>query len=70
MRKKYVFIKDYKTAEGTIPKGTEIVYFKNGFYMNGYLVSTAYMDVFGKVLTDPNLKREYIKEEEIIHNKV
>lgn len=69
MRKKYIFIKDYKTPEGTIPKGTEIIYFKDGFYMNGYLVSPAYMNIFGKILTNQNIKREYIKEEDIIHNK-
>jgi hypothetical protein len=38
--------------------------------MNGGMIQPAYIQVIMGIINDPQLKEEYIKEEEIIHNKI
>ena len=70
MRKKYIFIKPFKCSQGIIPEGSEIVIFRSFIYMNGGMIQPAYNQVIMGILNDPQLKKEYIREEEIIHNKI
>jgi hypothetical protein len=70
MRKKYIFIKPFKCSHGIIPEGSEITIFRGFVYMNGGMIQPAYIQVIMGIINDPQLKEEYIKEEEIIHNKI
>lgn len=70
MQYKYIFIKDFKTNIGVIPKGTEITLFRDFVYMNGGMVHPSYNDLFMHIINTPELKSEYLQEEKLIHNKV
>lgn len=70
MRKKYIFIKPFKCSHGIIPEGSEIVIFRGFIYMNGGMIQPVYNQVILGILNDPQLKAEYIKEADIIHNKI
>lgn len=70
MRRKFVFIKSFKSPHGTIPEGSEITIFRGFIYMNGGMIQPAYNQIILGIINDPQLKNEYIREEEIIHNKI
>ena len=70
MRRKYIFVKAYKTNEGVIPAGTEIIIFRGNVYMDGGLVHPAYQRMLIDLLSDEKLRHEYFIEREIIENKV
>lgn len=69
-QKKYVFIKDYVTQEGVIRQGSDLVLFRGFMYLNGGMLLPAYTKSLSILLDNPNLFREYLKEVEIIHNKI
>lgn len=70
MNKKYVFIKPFKTNEGVIPEGSEIIIFRGNVYMNGGLLHPAYNNMIMNILNNSSLKKEYLIEVEIIANKI
>lgn len=69
-QKKYIFVKEFKTSEGSIPEGTEIIIFRGFIYMNGGMVHPAYQKLFINLICNDNLKDEYLREVRIINNKV
>ena len=69
-QKKYVFVKDYVTQEGVIRQGSDLVLFRGLMYLNGGMLLPAYTKSLSILLDNPNLFREYLKEVEIIHNKI
>lgn len=70
MKKKYVFIKKFITNEGYIPEGTEIVFFRDGIYMNGGLLQPSYYNIIQNIIDNDALRKEYLKECNIIYNKI
>lgn len=67
---KYIFIKEFKTQDGNIPQGTEIRLFRGFVYMNGGMVHPAYNNILMNIINNPKLHNEYLREVNIIHNKV
>ena len=70
MEKKYVFIKPYQTDMGTIPMGTEIIFFRGLMYMNGGIVQPSYVGIIQRVIDDDKLHDEYLTDMNIIRNKI
>lgn len=70
MNKKYIFIKPFKTNEGVIPEGSEIIIFRGNVYMNGGLLHPAYNNIIMNIINNPKLRKEYLIEMDIIHNKI
>lgn len=70
MRKKYVFIKQFKTNEGVIPEGSEIIVFRGSIYMNGGMLHPAYNSMIMNIINNPKLRKEYLIEMDIIPNKI
>lgn len=70
MNKKYVFIKQFKTNEGVIPEGSEIIIFRGNVYMNGGMLHPAYNNMIMNIINNPKLRKEYLIEMDIIHNKI
>lgn len=70
MNKKYIFIKPFKTNEGVIPEGSEIIIFRGNVYMNGGLLHPAYNNMIMNIINNPKLRKEYLREAEIIANKI
>ncbi len=70
MRKKFIFIKPFKTKEGVIPEGSEIILFRGNVYMNGGLLHPVYNSMILNIINDNKLKSEYLIETEIIPNKI
>ena len=69
-QKKYIFKKEYKTPHGNIPINTEIILFRGFVYMNGGMIHSAYANIFHQILNNPQLKNEYLREVNVIHNKI
>lgn len=69
-QKRYVFIKDYKTTEGTIQEGRMIDIVHGCMYLDGGLLSNFYSNRFMELINNPTLKAEYLKESVIPRNKV
>lgn len=67
---KYVFIKEFKAQDGNIPQGTEIILFRGFVYMNGGMVHPAYNNILMNIINNPKLHNEYLREVNIIHNKL
>lgn len=69
-QRKYVFKKPYLSQEGTIPEGSEIILFRETIYLNGGMVHPAYQSMLRRIVNNPTLKEQYLKEVAIIKNKV
>ena len=65
MQKKYVLIKPYECQYGTLPEGSEIIWFRGQFYVNGGPVPPSFNDILVKVIKD----KTYVKEMKIIKNE-
>lgn len=65
MEKKYVLIKPYECQYGTLPEGSEIIWFRGQFYVNGGPVPPSFNDILAKVIKD----RNYVKEMKIVKNE-
>lgn len=65
MDKKYVLIKPFECQYGTLPEGSEIIWFRGQFYVNGGPVPPSFNDILAKVIKDKN----YVKEMKIIKNE-
>ena len=65
MEKKYVLIKPYECQYGTLPEGSEIIWFRGQFYVNGGPVPHSFNDILAKVIKD----RNYVKEMKIVKNE-
>lgn len=65
MDKKYVLIKPFECQYGTLPEGSEIIWFRGQFYVNGGPVPPSFNDILTKVIKD----KTYVKEMKIIKNE-
>lgn len=65
MNEKYVLIKPYQAGEGTLPEGSEIIYFRGQFWVNGGPVPPSYNGMLGKVIKNP----EYVRKVKITKNQ-
>lgn len=68
--KKFILIKDYRTKEGTISKGNEITLFREMVFLNGGLIMPSYQAEILSLISDENLRKEYLKEVKIVQNKI
>jgi hypothetical protein len=64
MDEKYVLLKPYNAGEGVLAEGTEIVYFRGQFWVNGGPVPTSYNRMLGDLIKN----EEYVKKMKIIKN--
>ena len=69
-QKKYVFTQAYKHAEGIIPEGSELIYFRGMYSLNGGLLPPAYQSLFEHLMTNTRFNENYLQEVRIINNKV
>ena len=69
-QKRYVFIKPYTTNQGTIGEGSELTLFRGFYYLNGGMVLPAYVKYIDKLMNNPQLRNEYLKEVVIPYNKI
>lgn len=65
MDKKYVLIKPFECQYGTLPEGSEIIWFRGQFYVNGGPVPPSFNDILLKVIKDKN----YVREMKITKNE-
>lgn len=64
MNEKYVLIKPYTCAYGTLPEGTEIIKFRGQIYVNGGPIPNSYNYIFVDLLNDS----EYVRKQKIEKN--
>jgi len=65
MEEKYILIKPYTCAYGTLAEGSEIIPFRGAFYFNGGAVPHTFDKIMSKLVNDP----EYTKRVKIIKNE-
>jgi len=58
MDEKYVLIKPYNCNYGTLPEGSEIIYFRGQFYLNGGPIPQVWNTLFNKIITDNSYVRK------------
>lgn len=68
--KKYILKKEYNCPLGTLPEGSEIITFENQVLFNGGMVMPSYVSALLEIVNNPDLNKEYLRESQIIHNKV
>ena len=64
MNEKYVLIKPYECSYGTLPEGSEIIYFRGQVWVNGGPVPPSYNSMFIDLIK----KQEYVRKVEIQKN--
>lgn len=69
-QKKFIFVKDYKCPMGTIKENTVFTITRGTLYMNGGMLTPAFQKIFMKLFSNKKFREEYLKEEEMIHNKI
>lgn len=70
MEKKFIFKKDYKSNEGVIHAGRELMVVRDAVYLDGGMLMPSYQKEFMNLILDDKLREEYLQEERIIYNKV
>ena len=70
IHKRYVLKKDYSTNQGVIPANSEITFFHGCAYINGGLCPPGYQAMFEEMVDNNSFRNEYLKEIEIINNKI
>lgn len=69
MEKKYIFIKPYTTEQGTIPEGSDIIFFRGRVFINGGMCHPAYESILRNIVEDDALHKEYLKDFKIEKNE-
>ena len=64
MEEKYVLIKPYVCDYGTLPEGSEIIFFRGQFYLNGGPIPQVWNTLFNKIIEDDN----YVRKLKILKN--
>ena len=64
MNEKYVLIKPYECSYGTLPEGSEIIYFRGQVWVNGGPVPPSYNNMFIDLIK----RQEYVRKVEIQKN--
>jgi hypothetical protein len=65
MNEKYVLIKPYECQYGTIPSGSEIIYFRGQVWVNGGPIPNTYNDIFLELIRND----EYVRKVRIAKNQ-
>lgn len=65
MNEKYVLIKPYVCQYGTIPTGSEIIYFRGQVWVNGGPIPNTYNDIFLELMRND----EYVRKVRIPKNQ-
>ena len=65
MNEKYVLIKPYECSYGTLPEGSDIIYFRGQFYLNGGTIPSTWNSLFKKIIEND----EYVKRVKIQKNE-
>lgn len=65
MNEKYVLIKPYECQYGTIPSGSEIIYFRGQVWVNGGPIPNTYNDIFLELIRND----EYVRKIRIAKNQ-
>lgn len=58
MNEKYVLIKPYECNYGTLPEGSEIIFFRGQFYLNGGPIPPVWNTLFKKIIADTSYVRK------------
>lgn len=58
MNEKYVLIRPYVCGYGTLPEGSEIIYFRGQFYLNGGPIPQVWNSLFKKIIEDTSYVRK------------
>jgi hypothetical protein len=58
MNEKYVLIKPYECSYGTLPEGSDIIYFRGQFYLNGGPIPVEWNSLFKKIIEDDKYVRK------------
>jgi hypothetical protein len=58
MNEKYVLIKPYECGYGTLPEGSDIIYFRGQFYLNGGPIPAVWNSLFKKIIEDDKYVRK------------
>jgi hypothetical protein len=70
MNKKYIFVKDWRTKDGVILKGSDLTITHGCVYFNGGLQSHYFAALFMKLIQDEEKNGfEYLRPEKLIYNK-
>ena len=69
-QRKYVFIKEYVTDNGTIPEGTEIILFRGLVYINGGMADPYSSHLIMNIISDKKKSKEYLKQGILINNQL
>ncbi len=65
MQEKYVLIKEYTCPSGTLPIGTEIIFFRGQVYVNGGSIPSSYNYIFVDLAKNP----QYVRKVKIQKNE-
>jgi hypothetical protein len=70
--RKYIFIKDYPYGNNgeKIKKGSDLRFVREVAFVDGFMMLPGYRAMLAEVILNKDLKKEYIREEQIIQNKV
>jgi hypothetical protein len=66
MKEKYVLTKPYTCSYGTLPEGSEIIYFRGQMWVNGGPIPSSFNDIFLDLIKD----KEYVTKMKITQNKI
>ena len=69
-QKSYVFKRDFTTKFGVVKENSELRVFRNFLYLDGGMIPPGYYKTFMRLLENDKLKNLYLKEINIIENKV
>ena len=58
MNEKYVLIKPYECSYGTLPEGSDIIYFRGQFYLNGGPIPAVWNSLFEKIIENDKYVRK------------
>lgn len=64
MNEKYVLIKPYECQYGTVPSGSEIIYFRGQVWVNGGPIPPSYNSIFLDLINND----EYVRKVKIQKN--
>lgn len=65
MDEKYILIKPYECSYGTLPQGSDIIYFRGQFYLNGGPIPQSWNSLFKKIIEND----EYVRKVKIQKNE-
>jgi hypothetical protein len=62
MNEKYVLIKPYECSYGTLPEGSDIIFFRGQFYLNGGPIPSVWNSLFKKIIENKEYTKKLIIE--------